>query len=272
MKIKEKLQETKEGLLSWITSFSPKILAIKYLFLQRIYKKSICIFIIKTRDCGVDKKIRTRTLLSMIEENCSDHIEKLGLGQNFCQLNNVAWVLSKSFVQIFKYPGIGSQIKISSINADANKFCVFKEIIITGKNKEILAKASMQWTLINVITRRPQEIAALVKIITFGEKNSIPKIKLPEQFEKEKLKLIVAKYHLDINNHVNNTWYPVWAIQSMDNCPQGNNRPSIINIQYKGETLFGDTVIIDKSIEDATSYHTIKDNDDKIKTIIKIKW
>ena len=64
---------------------------------------------------------------------------------------------------------------------------------------------------------------------------------------------------IDVNNHVNNAVYPVWASESLNRDFRLTHLPQEIEICFKKEALYGEKVEVRTKINESESFHLILD-------------
>ena len=66
---------------------------------------------------------------------------------------------------------------------------------------------------------------------------------------------------IDINNHVNNAVYPLWATESVGTNWREKHTPKRIELWFKKEALYGQTIRVLSKFAGDTSIHSITDNE-----------
>ena len=79
---------------------------------------------------------------------------------------------------------------------------------------------------------------------------------------------------IDLNQHVNNAVYPLWATESVDPELRLNHSTAELEICFKKEGHYGEQVeALTQMTEPMTSLHSIKSlNDGRELSRIRIKW
>ena len=88
-----------------------------------------------------------------------------------------------------------------------------------------------------------------------------------------KKSFIVRYDDIDINKHVNNAVYPLWATESVDNDFRLNHQPAEVEISFKKESLYGETINVISQIDGNNSLHCLNATDDGREVArIRISW
>ena len=78
---------------------------------------------------------------------------------------------------------------------------------------------------------------------------------------------------IDINMHVNNALYPLWAVETLEHSFRDEYLPSQIEISFKKEGHLGEDVNIITQVDDNKTLHSIKAlNDNRELSAIRINW
>jgi medium-chain acyl-[acyl-carrier-protein] hydrolase len=85
------------------------------------------------------------------------------------------------------------------------------------------------------------------------------------------------RFHdIDSNDHVNNTIYINWAMESLTSDQNEqfllDNVPENLSIVYKKEKRPGGNVVVRSILEEMESYHEIYDEEDNLLSLVELKW
>ena len=147
---------------------------------------------------------------------------------------------------------------------------------MTDESGKPIILASSQWVLIDAKRRRPVMLSKYFPDYeAFGEralKTDFPKLPtVGESASKTSFK--VRFDDIDVNGHVNNTIYPLWASESVDKDYRMTHLPSEIELCFKKEALYGETVDVFTEQTEDESLHSICDtkSGDELAQC-RIKW
>ena len=122
-------------------------------------------------------------------------------------------------------------------------------LVSDASTGEALGCATSSWVMLNFKTRRlsklPDEAAEdYRKLMPDPPQHSIPKeqtrLKLPEVSDKAECRLHTpSSVHTDMNNHVNNTAYLTWILDSIPADVQEQCILAQYEVDYKAEALLG---------------------------------
>ena len=156
-------------------------------------------------------------------------------------------------------------------------YCL-KEIYDDQKNLLIDAKSS--WILTSLNTKKPARIDRHLPFLLTD-----PQMKIENDLTTlEPLTLAdfnrtfqIRMHDLDFNRHVNNSVYPVWAMESVPADILYTYAPQEITINYIGESLYGDRIFstvqkLDSNPAKAFLHSLTSENTQKEITRIKTVW
>lgn len=209
------------------------------------------------------------TINRMIDFLCDVSIcqsEKLNIGIDYLYSRNMAWMLFKWDVEVIKYPKLGEKITIKTIPYGVRKFYAYRRFQVLNSEGETIAIANSVWFLVDTQKGRPVKVTSDMIEGYRTEENpkdifDFGKIDKLESYENEKI-YYVRYSDIDTNNHVNNTKYVDWAIESVPMDIVMNYSIKKIRIAYEKEVKYGDKI---------KSYTTVLNEDGKIRCLHKIE-
>lgn len=194
--------------------------------------------------------IRPINILKYFGETSGEETNKL-LGKNEYS-TNYGWMLYRWKIKVNKYPKVKEDVYVKTWVSKLDRFYAFREFILFDKDENIIAKASTVWICVDMNKKRPirisKEYIEATKIV--DEANF-------KEFQDFKGNLEISSYidfkvrrsDIDYNNHVNNTKYLSWIIESMTEDIYNDYRLSEFEIIYKKEIKYGDIISTGYSLE-----------------------
>ena len=181
--------------------------------------------------------------------------------------SHIAWMVLYWNIQIYKRPKWDSELEIKTWVREFSKISSWREFEIYCEGEKI-GIAISEWVAIdtqkNSLGRMTEEMVekyGLHTEKTAYDKNLTGRLKEPENMEKI-YEYTAQRRDLDTNNHVNNTIYLEYAYDALPkdlNLTFGN-----IEIYYKKQIKFGDTISCFYSNQDDVHTVVIKSQDEKI--------
>lgn len=204
---------------------------------------------VESYDVQPNGNIKISSLLKMLQKAAGDDVNRTDL--NFFALaeKRIAFVLTKMTVKIIKDIKIYSDVEIVSHPRNVRGASFPRDFIISV-NGEIVAYARSMWVLLDLDKRtilRPSaldEIGALppsdedlfeiADVRRIVDENSLLRTNV----------LRVEYSHLDMNNHLNNTFYSDFVFNCINPDVHESDAGLYLQINYKAEARLGDELEI----------------------------
>ncbi len=204
-------------------------------------------FKICTYDIGPGGKATPQSLCRFMQEAASNHAEILRVGGEMLAERELMWVLSRFHIRFARIPSWREHITIETWPSDRTAGVrALRDFRILDADRKTIGEASSLWLLLSRKTKR------LVRIPDFpreGRKPEFPDDLLensevaPLQHENFSKKFEVGITHLDFNNHVNNTCYIEWALNTLPHEIFDSYEPRDLLLNFVGEGHCGETVV-----------------------------
>lgn len=193
-----------------------------------------------------NKEATPFSILSYLGETSGAHTGSIDFNMDKDKTLNYGWMLNRWKVQIERYPMVGEKIIIETWSSGVDRFYATREFVIYDENNMIIGKASTLWILVNMIKKRPiripTEFSEAMKPI--DEKNFEDFYQFKNNIEIEDyIDFHVRRFDIDSNNHVNNTIYLSWIMETLPEKIFDSYSLYEFEIQYKKETKYGDTIM-----------------------------
>lgn len=191
--------------------------------------------------------------------------EELGADIDTLTKRNMAWVFYNYDVKVFRNPVYGEKIKATTQAIGFKKFYALRNYEIKDENGNIIVEGKAIFLLINLEKRRmmrvPEDLYEVYGAEEIQESFSPPKLeKLLEHKHEEIFK--VRHSDIDSNQHVNNTKYIDWALESVPEEIISNYKLQEIKVTFEKECKYGEKI---KVLTD------IREEDNRLITLHKIE-
>jgi acyl-ACP thioesterase len=196
------------------------------------------------------RKLGLFALLNVLQDVAWLHATHLGHGYESVLEKRMGWVLTRQKVIMETWPAWGETIEIKTWLRPMQPPFVVREFEIY-LNDKVIGAATTSWLLLDIETRRP-----LKRGVTELEANfrtdyrlpfDAPKIELSEDFE-ELAKFQVRNSDLDLNEHVNNTRYAQWVLDSIPMDWHHKFKLHEYEVNFLAETRANDLIAIRKNV------------------------
>ena len=234
------------------------------------------IYNLRTYECDKNGYLRIVSLFNLLQYMADSHATDLGLGMEFCLSKGLAWVGANYHVKINRMPKIHENIKIITWPSEERKLGAIRDFAVYDETDALIMVASSQWILIDFVRKRPVALKEkLPQYKVINEHSLISAFeKLPDVEKTDTDKTFSVRFDdIDINMHVNNSLYPLWAIETLEYSFRDSYLPEEIEIMFKKEGYLGEHVNVKSQINGIQTLHSIKStDDDRELSRIRIKW
>ena len=193
--------------------------------------------VLKSHQCDRYGFMRPLTLMNFLQGLASKHADMLGAGREVCFAHNVGWVVTHMFVDIVDMPRAKEKLTYSTWPSVSGAVRSERDYEIRDENGKLKIRAISQWVLINLETRRPVRI-----IDYFPEWTGLPERVWNRDFDKcndfipTKSHVMACRFDdIDVNQHINNAVYTVWATESVGWEYRNQHKLRAIDIYFEHE-------------------------------------
>ena len=215
--------------------------------------------------------LRPIMLMNLLQGAAGAHADELGAGRTYCENRGIAWVVTHNMVDIIELPKFKEEITLITWPSYHNGLRAYRDFEIRGADGRLMIRATSQWVLINLNTRRLLRLND--ELQDWGSINErvwdIDFQKAP-QFDPEITHNMKCRFDdIDVNQHINNAVYAVWATESVGFEFRNTHKLSGIEIYFEHE-INADTpdVQIHVKLEPDISYHRIMTGDTQHATVV----
>ncbi len=217
------------------------------------------------------------SICNFLQIIAGNHAHFRGLGFDDMSASGNFWVLNRLLVQMEKMPEWRSEITIHTWVSSMKGPFSYRNFIIYDKDNMSLGSASTLWVALNTKTRRPVRLNTDTFPILQEKK---PACGEPQKLAALKSEEIISSEHkvvysdLDVVNHVNNTKYIEWLLDSYGTLNR-RNAPYQLEVNYLNETHSEDIVVISslKPVNEAVHLHQMyRKSDGKEVIRAQLSW
>lgn len=237
------------------------------------YKKE---YVVKSYEADCHGFLRLLTLMNLLQDAATESANILGFGFEKCAELGLTWFGSDYFIQIDRLPKMGESFVIETWPAETKLWGAIRDFLIYDDNGKVIIKVSSQWVLIDIARKRPVMLSKYFPDYTPLNERALPidfmKIKEPDNFERED-EFNVRFDDIDINNHVNNAIYPLWASECAETDFRLTHIPAEIEINFKKSAVYGDKIAVLTAKDGEDTFHSIRESDKTTElSRCRIKW
>ncbi|MCM1294714.1 MAG: thioesterase [Muribaculaceae bacterium] len=224
--------------------------------------------------CDRFGNMRPLILMNELQGMGDKHAEQLGVGYEYCEAHGIAWVVTHYLVDIIEMPTEREELQIITWPSVSDSLRATRDFEIRGSDGRLMVRATSQWILIDLNTRRPVRMTEHLPPFDSLTERAWDRTfdKFPE-FDATKTHIMKCRFDdIDVNQHINNAVYAVWATESVGYEYRSQHQLKRIELNFRKE-IKPDTpsVEIDVAIDGLTSYHRIRTGDTE-HAIVMCTW
>lgn len=198
-------------------------------------------------------RIQPVAVLDLCQDIATLHAERMGIGRDTMLEKGVFWAVIRTKYEIVRAPQYFQAVRVRTWPHSPSRFSFQRDFAITDEDGQLLIKATMEWVLMDLETRKFAKItdhydelgelseermfdARLRKVASFDEGNQ-PVCTMQPGFS-----------DIDLNGHVNNARYPRFTVDALNLGPDRAIRS--FQIDYRHEVLPSATLAMHTLVED----------------------
>ena len=210
--------------------------------MEKLYSEAIAL---RAPYCDIHGEWRPGAILETMQETAGEHCERLNLGRPVMDGLGVAWVLTRTRVELKQVPRMGEIITAQTWPLPPKHLFFPRVNAFLDSNGAPIGEASSLWVLMDLRTRRIVNNATVLERLP--DNADMPAgLPLgafrPLEGTPETAELIPPYSDFDLNGHVNNTKYLDWACNALGHSALAERRVRAFSVSYDAEVLPGPTL------------------------------
>lgn len=197
---------------------------------------------VRYSEVNSEQELTLSSLMDYLQDCCTFQSEELNVGVEYLKEQHGAWVLSSWEVIVKRYPKLTENITIHTWPYDFKGFYGYRNFTVTDEQGEMIAAANSLWVYMDTDKMRPAKITQhlidtyLPEFAAMLEYDwSERKIKISREAERKE-PIVVQKYHIDTNHHMNNSKY----VMTAENYLPEPFEITSVRVEYKKAAVLGD--------------------------------
>lgn len=209
-----------------------------------------------------NKVLKPSTLMNLLEDIASTNAETNGFGYSFVSARNYAWFLIKYHMEFDQYPSDITEILLKTEARGTSKIIANRDFEICSTDGKRLGRVVSNWVMIDLENKNILPLSKIIDFMPAFEKREgdlqFNKITPVENMTCEKV-FEIRYDDIDVNQHVNNANYIIWAFEVIPYEFKSQHRIKTIDIVYKKEIAFGHNVIskLELNEQEKTTNHVL---------------
>jgi medium-chain acyl-[acyl-carrier-protein] hydrolase len=203
---------------------------------------------IHSYDVDSARKLTLESLLKYFQEAAWNHAEHLGRGYAHLRSQNQVWVLSRMMVVVDSFPEWGQSVVVRTWPCGSMSLLALRDFELLNREGRRLLGATSGWLVLDLQSRRPQRIEPILgSMRAFPEYRAVgmEAARLAPVAESSTPTFLDVRYSdLDLNDHVNNTIYARWILDSYPVEFHRAHRLRSLTLNFLAEVGGDDTVVL----------------------------
>lgn len=218
--------------------------------------------------------IKTSALLDVMLLASENQLKQKDADSVSMVKRGLGWVVTQYHLDIKTMPKVGQKISVSTRATSYNKFFYYRDFWIDDEKGNRMVTLESAFVIIDIEKRKIVSAADTLGSLFGSEETSkikrFARLKEPADFDHESSQHI-GYYNIDVNRHVNNTYYFDWMVDSLDIEFIATHRIKTMDIKYDKELNLQSKPEVFSKLDGNTSTHWIKNGDD-LNVIAQFVW
>ena len=185
-------------------------------------------------------RMQPTAILDIFQDMAILHAEEIGIGRDSMVAQGVFWAVVRSKMEIVHDPKHFQVVNVRTWPHSLSRFSFIRDFEMTDEQGEVLVKASQEWVLMDIQTRKFCSAKDFYHGPTdFCEDRMFEKRirKAPDFDEGNRPTCIITPSYtdIDLNGHVNNAMYANFAVNALNPGPDGTLHT--FQIDYRHEVV-----------------------------------
>ncbi len=226
-------------------------------------------FAVHTYEVDAFGTLAVPALSGFLSEVAGLHAAELGVGLDALMARGLTWVLVRQRIECPVPVRLGDAIEIETWPSGIERLAALREFVVRRGAEEV-ARATTQWFVLDVATRKPVRPAEVLDA-RFPREPRAPAVplshaKLPELRAWDFQRRFHVRYSdIDVNLHVTNTSYVAWAVEAAPRDLWQASRLASVEVQFIAETHHGAAILsrVARTGDGAFAHAIVREEDGK---------
>ncbi len=235
-------------------------------------------FAVHTYEVDAFGTLAVPALSGYLSEVAGLHAVELGVGLDALMARGLTWVLVRQRIENPVPVRLGDTIEIETWPSGIERLAAVREFVVRRGAEEV-ARATTQWFVLDVATRKPVRPAEVLDA-RFPREPRAPAVplsqgKLPELRAWDFQRRFHVRYSdIDVNLHVTNTSYVAWAVEAAPRDLWQASRLASVEVQFIAETHHGAAILsrVARTGDGAFAHAIVREEDGKELARLVTEW
>lgn len=206
----------------------------------------------------------------------NDQSNDLGVSLQNMKKAGLGWVVTQHVLTVDRMPRVGEELTITTQATSYNRYFCYRDFFVQDQSGKQVAKMHSVFVMMDLKQRKMVRLVdEFINPYSADYTTKIERLPQPqmqgEVTEHNERTYRVRYTDIDINRHVNNIHYIDWMVDALDKDFLSQHDLVSLNIVYKKEVAYGDTIHSQVAKNGLVTYHEII-NDDAISCVAECHW
>lgn len=213
---------------------------------------------VRMNECGPDGFLRSHICFDYLQHIAALHAEEMDFGISAIQRNGLIWVLSRMIVHMDAFPRYDDVLRLETYHTGQERIFSKRQYVLKSATTGTrFGYGSSFWLILDKNTLRPRPPQSVLDLVDVANR-SLPEFfptadKLPAVAEaSDPIEHYVSAAHIDLNVHLNNTYYSEYALDWVSRKLGKHVRFKDIQINYNRAMMFGETLVVKGALDGNT--------------------
>lgn len=202
-------------------------------------------FVVGLHEAGPGGTIKIPSIFNYFQTLAGAHANDIGYGGVDILTKGYTWVISRYRLSILRLPFLFEEFTVTTWRfGEINNYAI-REFLVKDNKENIIIKGTSSWILLNIAERKPVAPSLLFPEYPLLQERALdyefPSIQEISRPDKEK-EFPVRRNDLDMNEHVNNSIYTSWILETGEDMNEGK-KLNDISLNFRGEARYGQKII-----------------------------
>lgn len=194
-----------------------------------------------------ERKLGLVAVLNLLQDIAGVHANHLGFGFESVLEKKLLWVLTRQKLVMQKWPAWNEVVKIVTWCRPYEGVYAFRDFLIYHGDQQI-GECTTSWITLDLDSRKPKK--GDLNELLMSEPPSVIPFKAPKVVPEKEFEVLmqfpVRNSDIDMNQHVNNTRYAQWILDSIPMEWHQQYELHQYEINFLAETKLGDLISLQK--------------------------
>ena len=211
-------------------------------------------YFVRYSEMDYKRRLKPSAFLNFLQDTATKAADIGKFGYEQIVDKGLGWYLLKYHMEFNKYPAEVQDLIIKTEARGCNKLFAQRDFEIYTKENELLARVLSYWTLVkledksivspsSVFEEVMRKVEKRDDDLSFNKIHQVERVDYTADFK-------VRFDDIDVNGHVNNMHYIVWALEALPKEYRDNHLLKTLDMVYKKEVQYGNEILTEAQIDD----------------------